>query len=518
MARLNTRLSSTPHQTRSSTVDSLYRDPSVAPRNASDARASTYSVMSPTASQHSDKENDPLTRQNTPQPAKRKGLQGRGSTARMPTPDSASTTGGNSNKRRRTGDYNRPGAHIYEDEPEHGHDSGPEEDDDDEDENEDEEGPAQQQAVPDDEEPNLRFYNPNQDPDQRRRLRASMRDHQRMVDDNRDEIVKHNSMLLDALKAQNNLFGKVRQTADAAIDSRFLVNASELAGKKLNNSLQGNSGVGIDLDQFVSKCIYFIKSGGHVAGEEDAPALQVGDDEDDNADGLDWAFLGRQACFPCNTRPPTMSFLLGPLSVQKKVRSTQRKARSQRQPVGPETRPQEIQEGDIQQSENSNLSNLVKGIRGRLRTHLERGMSGIEDELSQIEEEEIDEESARVAFQRFRMAQTPTEEPAVGLLDFAINPRDFGQTVENLFYISFLVREGNAKVIKDEDGLPLLMPADPHGVSDQREKNVQKHQAVFSIDYPTWQMFIQAFDIKEPLIPHRQQEVASVASGGWYAG
>lgn len=264
-------------------------------------------------------------------------------------------------------------------------------------------------------------------------------------------------MLLDALMTQNSLFGKVRQTADAAIDSRFLVNASELAGKKLNNSLQGNAGIGIDLDQFVSKCIYFMKSGGYVAGEEDAPTLQVGDDEDDNADGLDWAFLGRQACFPGNKRPPTTSFLLGPLSVQKKVRATQRKARSQRQPVGPATRPQEIKEGDIQQSENSNLSNLVKGIRIQLQKHLEHGISGIEDELSQIDEEDLDEESEAAAMRRFRMAQAPeTEEAAVGLLDFAINPHDFGQTVENLFYISFLVREGNAKVIKDEDGLPLL--------------------------------------------------------------
>lgn len=264
-------------------------------------------------------------------------------------------------------------------------------------------------------------------------------------------------MLLDALKTQNNLFGKVRQTADAAIDSRFLVNASELAGKKLNNSLQGNAGVGIDLDQFVSKCIYFMKSGGYVAGEEDAPALQMGDDEDDNADGLNWAILGRQACFPSNKRPPTTSFLLGPLSIQKKVRTTQRKARSQRQPVGPATRPQEIREGDIQQSENSNLSNLVKGIRSQLQKHLERGIAGIEDELSQIDEDDMDEESQYAAFRRFRMAQAPeTEEAAVGLLDFAINPHDFGQTVENLFYISFLVREGNAKVIKDEDGLPLL--------------------------------------------------------------
>lgn len=276
--------------------------------------------------------------------------------------------------------------------------------------------------------------------------------------DRRDEIVKPNSMLLDALRTQNNLFGKVRQTADAAIDSRFLVNASELAGKKLNNSLQGNAGVAIDLDQFVSKCIYFMKSGGYVAGDQDAPALPVGDDEDDNADGLDWGFLGRQACFPCNKRPPTTGFLLGPLSVQKKVRATQRRARSQRQPIGPATRPQEIKEGDIQQSENSNLSNLVKGIRSQLQKHLTNGISGIEEELSQLgDEEDIDEESQFAAFRRFRMAQDPTtEEPAVGLLDFAINPRDFGQTVENLFYISFLVREGNAKVVKDDDGLPLL--------------------------------------------------------------
>jgi hypothetical protein len=161
--------------------------------------------------------------------------------------------------------------------------------------------------------------------------------------ENRDQMVQPNNLLLDALKKQDSIFGKVRQTADAALDSRFLVNASELAGKKLNSSLQGNAGVGIDLDQFVSKCIYFMKSGGNL-DEEDAPAVAVPEDDDEDAgdDGLDWALLGRQACFPCNKRPPTMSFLLGPLSVQKRVRTTQRKARSQREPVGPATRPQEM--------------------------------------------------------------------------------------------------------------------------------------------------------------------------------
>ncbi|EUC41463.1 hypothetical protein COCMIDRAFT_106080 [Bipolaris oryzae ATCC 44560] len=507
MARLNTHLSATP-QTRASTVDSLYRDPSVVPRAEQNGCTSSYSVISPTRSINSDKENEsPATRDNTPRRGKSRGL--RVASARMPTPDSGSTEG-NGSKRRRTDNYTMSRSQIYDDE----------QDADQDDEEDGIDTPSQSHVQPEqEEEGHLRFYNPNQDPEKRRRLRATMRDHQRMLDDNRDDLIKaHDSGLLDALRTQNSLFGKVRQTADATVDSRFLVNASDLAGKKLNNAL-GNYSAGIDLDQFVSKCMYFMKSGGYVAGDEDAPTMPVGDDEDDDPDGLDWAMLGRRACFPCNKRPPTASFLLGPLSVQKRIRSaTQRRARSQRQPVGPATRPQEIKEGDIQQNENNNLSNLVKGIRKRLIDHTKQGADRVESELSEIPESEMDDESQNAAFRRYRMAMTTDGEPAVNLLDFVINPHNFGQTVENLFYISFLVREGNAKIVKDDNGLPLLVPAAPRGVSEQREDNVQKHQAVFSLDYPTWRMFIDAYDIKEPLIPHRESQEANVGSNGWYNG
>jgi hypothetical protein len=462
MARLNTHLSATPQQTRSSTVDTLYRDPSVAPRTASNVRTSSYSILSPTRSMNSDKENElPETRENTPRRGKARGL--RGTSARMPTPDSGSAAG-NGSKRRRTDNYSMGQSQVYEDE--QGEDA--ENGDDDE-----VETPSQVQPEMD-EEGYLKFYNPNQDPEDRRKLRATMRDHQRMVDgelscsamcslmaltktDNRDQLVKsHDSGLSDAIRTQNSMFGKVRQTADAVVDSRFFVNVSDLASKKLNNSL-GNSGVGIDLDQFVSKCIYFMKSSGHIAGEEDAPAVPVSDDDDnEDPDGLDWALLGRRACFPCNKRPPTSSFLLGPLSVQKKVRTTQRKARSQRQPLGPATRPEEIKEGDIEQNEASNLSNLVKAIRSQLASHIEQGSEAVEAELNPVRDDEMDDETQVAAFRRHRMAMGSDNEAAVSLVDFAINPHDFGQTVENLFYISFLVREGNAKVIQDDDGLPLL--------------------------------------------------------------
>jgi hypothetical protein len=128
--------------------------------------------MSPSASMTSDKENEqPRTRENTPRPTKGRGL--RGVSARMPTPDSGSTAGSNTNKRRRTGTYNLGDSEIFQDEVE-------------EDEEEDEDGDEQDEAIAeeadDDEAEDLKFYNPNQNPDQRRRLRASMRDHAREVE------------------------------------------------------------------------------------------------------------------------------------------------------------------------------------------------------------------------------------------------------------------------------------------------------------------------------------------------
>ncbi|KAF2126270.1 Nse4-domain-containing protein [Dothidotthia symphoricarpi CBS 119687] len=504
MARLNTHLSATPQQSRATTADTLYRDPSVAPRNARNARPSTYSVISPSQSMASDKENEmPETRENTPRPSKARGL--RGASVRMPTPDSGSTAGGSGNKRRRTGTYSMGGPQVYEDEEEEL------EEEEDEDEEVDDDDTTGQ--VENDESEHQKHYDPNQPPEQARRVRAHLRDNHRTLEENRDDMIGNNSHLHDLLLKQNSIFGKVRQTIDAAADSRFLVHASDLATKKLDNSLHGSSGVSIDLDKFVSKCIHFMKTGGNI---EDAPVVADDDEEDDTGDGLDWALFGRQACFPFNRRPPTSGFLLGPLSVQKRVRTTQRKARSQRQPLAPETRPQEIREADLQESENSNLSHLVKGIKSHLERHIERAQEGVEQELSQIGEDDVGEEDQRAACRRFRVDPAPTGELAVGLLDFAINPRDFGQTVENLFYISFLVREGNAMIMKDDDGLPLLMPGVPHGVSEQREKNVQKNQAVFSINYANWQMFIDAFDIKEPLIPHRENEDVNAGPSGWY--
>lgn len=246
-------------------------------------------------------------------------------------------------------------------------------------------------------------------------------------------------------------------TADAVLDSHFLTSVTELSAKQLKNSVnQGNQGIGVDLDQFVSRCIFYMKEGRPPGVEEDQQQsrgpqhTQLEEDEDGDGDGLDWAFLGRNACFPSNRRPPLSSFLLGPLSVQKRIRTvTARRATQRRQqPAGPVTRPEEVRLEQMQKSESSSVTHMAKTVQGILQNHINTAM----DYIGEPESEEEFLESCK----QHRVHPTKEMEPAVSLFDFVIHPGSFAQTVENLFYVSFIIKEGSAKVVMDNDGLPLL--------------------------------------------------------------
>ncbi len=49
------------------------------------------------------------------------------------------------------------------------------------------------------------------------------------------------------------------------------------------------------------------------------------------------------------------------------------------------------------------------------------------------------------------------------------------------------------------------------------EKQMQKHQAIFHLDFETWEEIIETFDITESVIPHRIPDpAAAVGASGWY--
>ncbi|KAA8567734.1 hypothetical protein EYC84_008205 [Monilinia fructicola] len=203
------------------------------------------------------------------------------------------------------------------------------------------------------------------------------------------------------------------------------------------------------------------------------------DDSDNDNDGemLNWEFLGRNACLPNNARPSVPGFLLGPLSLQKRAR----RATVRRAPLRPnnlqETRPEVLKADDIEKSENANLTYLCTKIQDKLRAIQEKYTAAAEDEIS----EEMTEEERREAL------------------------RDH-----------FLVRDGKVVIDIDPDGLPYIgirEPDDNEGFS-----HTARHQAVLSLDMHDWQEMIELFDIKEPMIDHREeQDTSNIGAKGWYA-
>jgi hypothetical protein len=332
---------------------------------------------------------------------------------------------------------------------------------------------------------------------------------------------KDNSELVNLIQRQNSLMGRVKQTSDATMDSRFLLNASEITLRKSRLLAFGDNALGVDIDEFVAKCASFMRNGRALGTEDDEITPSEprrrrnggGDDSDaedeDHGDAMNWDVLGERACFPNNKRPAAPCFLLGPLSVEKRVRATQRRATQRRDPQAAASRPQELREADLEKNEASNLTSQCKAIRDLLHNVINTGAQGVETDAG----EDMDEDEARDVFSKNNLAMNWQ----VPLLKFALNPNSFGQTVENLFYISFLVKDGFVKVETDPDsGFPTIRPEEPKTADDARAAGDKRHQAIFSLDMRSWQVFKSTMRIKEPLIPHRQEEQAPVNGRGWY--
>lgn len=257
--------------------------------------------------------------------------------------------------------------------------------------------------------------------------------------------------LVNTLHSANELFTSVKQTSDATLDSRLLVNTAEISAKRFTQLNLGDSTTGIDVDDFVGKCINFMRrapANSSSANRRDDSDEEAGEGYDEG-DAFNWEWLGRQASFPNNVRPPVPGFLLGPLSVQKKVRkATQRRERLQRRDPNDAVRPEEMKAQDFQSSDKSNLTTICGNIRNLLVDTLHKGQRNVQDELS--------EDASDAEAMALMLKHGPSENYGVHLFPFVVNPKSFGQTVENLFYVSFLIKDGAVKVENDSNMLPTL--------------------------------------------------------------
>lgn len=296
-------------------------------------------------------------------------------------------------------------------------------------------------------------YDPDQDIHERRRLRKGLRDLNKNLLDNRAEYLAPNSTgLRDTLLKANELSNQVKQTSDATIDSRLLVTAADYSLKKTNALLSGDSAQGIDIDDFLMKVKQYMRLG---APGDDAPGntqrrRRPGqeDEEEDDGETWNWEYFGRHACLKHISRPSVPGFLLGPLSVEKRARNPIVRQQRLKASAIKEVRPEVLQAGDIEKNENANLTTLCTKILGRLSKVRRDAVEAVEDKT----QENMTQKEADNLMDQYGVSSSG----GIAFFKFVINPLSFGQTIENMFYVSFLIRDGKVGISVDNRGLPYL--------------------------------------------------------------
>ncbi|KAH9083498.1 binding domain of Nse4/EID3 to Nse3-MAGE-domain-containing protein [Lactarius deliciosus] len=278
-------------------------------------------------------------------------------------------------------------------------------------------------------------YDPDQDPEEKRVLRQKYRV---LLKDEEGHQINANEYttqeLLEKVQLADSLFDQVSAPQEATLDSAFLVTASNMHAAKAR-AMKAGAGA-FDVDDFVSKLITFMGGRRGEAGPKDRASGGTDEDEEEEEeyDGddepLDWEKIGRKALAK-SRRVPVMDFMcvapyfvrararlmrdrLGPLAVEQKKRVVGKRAKFEKNKED-ERRPQELREEDIARSENETTKHVID-IRSLL-----------------VE-----------------------QNGPVNLFRFITNPNDFAQSVENLFYLSFLIRDGECALEIEEDGEPVI--------------------------------------------------------------
>ncbi|KAI8622754.1 Nse4 C-terminal-domain-containing protein [Chytriomyces sp. MP71] len=329
---------------------------------------------------------------------------------------------------------------------------------------EDEEDGEDEEGEGDDDEED--FEDEEQSKEAKRRLRREYRLLQMSMDENAREWVTSDSTgLKDTLVKTNELFEQVTTTQEAYLDSKVLTTVAKLSVNKVNNmKLSGRS---VSIADFLRRVKRKLDPNPPALGRQNAPS------QDEDGRELVWTQM-EALILSIGVKAPTIEFIYGPLAVEPKVRKeVKRTAVRINKDAAMMQKPQQLQESDIQKQENE-TSKCVKDIKNILKAH-----------------------------------------KSMNFFEFAINPTSFSQSVENVFYISFLIRDG-VVALEIEDGQPILHFLDVDaGECDGGEKKQQK-QHIVELTRDMFDDIIETYELTETVIPTRRYPDAQAGGSKWY--
>lgn len=307
--------------------------------------------------------------------------------------------------------------------------------------------------------------------------RAGLRENRRIFEeDNKNYQTVTPARLEGQLVSENSLYFTGRDTENNVIDAGNLLILGDTF-HKLSKRARADANP-FDINDFMDPLKK--KLGLELPTAEDDDEVTGGNVRKNGLLG-DWESVGWLAVKRAKTIIG-MECMNGMMAIEHKKR--QIKKRAKQAPLGKEVRPIEISHEKVEDTKNETMDN-VANIYKRL--------------------------------QAYEANEAPLDYAGVNYFEWIINPHDFAQTVENMFYTAFLVREGKLNIEFDNEGIPRLYDAiDEDGSSE--EPPPEKTQEIVELDMDVWQQAIKMFKITQPMIPDRSDKKPKVPNGnaGWY--
>lgn len=273
----------------------------------------------------------------------------------------------------------------------------------------------------------------------------------------RSELVRPESTgLLETLQEMNLLFSRVRNPREAVYDSHVLKLTSELGQEQAAN-LQTNMTV-FDRSIFAEKLVTFMDGRRRGSQREEVKAE------------LDWAKLGKYATSMFNVTAK-LDLIYGPLAMEPIIKTRAARERTvQRRPSEAEKKkPQQLQQEEQEESTTKEVQRILKAIHKL--TDPEQGTY-----------------------------------KHVPFFEFITDPTSFPTTIENMFHLSFLVKDGKVKLYLDEEDVPVVKIDIHHGAvitnTPGTTRAVNPSQVVISMSIQKWKELIEEFNITKSMIPN----------------
>lgn len=286
------------------------------------------------------------------------------------------------------------------------------------------------------------------DETKRKELRQGYRKLMETIAKNEESLVSQdNTDLLDCMKEGAELFGQVNAPQELGMDACVVKNLSRICKQQVHQ-------MSANVNQF--------------RYEDYVEKLKNGMDVKNRLNRKKWVTLGEQAKLLFRRSPYLPSSMYGALST-----------------IPPEPKVEKPKEKKARQA------TKVSDLKETQTVTLE------EAETSDNITDRIVQNVYKVLVEKFR----ENGRKPINFFKFVLHPLNFGTTIENLFHVSFLIKENKVAVrICNETKLPLIEPLATKRKEKESTEESGKFQVVMNMTMAEWKALVTGLEIKTPML------------------